>query len=72
MELYSKDKNYTLYHGNMLDLLDVIPPNSIDSIVCDPPYELNFMNKGWDNSGIAFDKNAWKKCFQVLKGGGIC
>lgn len=70
MELYSKDKNYTLYHGNMLDLLDVIPPNSIDSIVCDPPYELNFMNKGWDNSGIAFDKNAWKKCFQVLKGGG--
>ena len=70
MELYSKGKNYTLYHGNMLDLLDVIPPNSIDSIVCDPPYELNFMNKGWDNSGIAFDKNAWKKCFQVLKEGG--
>lgn len=70
MELYSEGKNYTLYHGNMLDLLDVIPANSIDSIVCDPPYELNFMNKGWDNSGIAFDKNAWKKCFQVLKGGG--
>ncbi len=72
IELYSEGKNYTLYRGNMLNMLDVIAPNSIDSIVCDPPYELNFMNKGWDNSGISFDKNTWQKCFQVLRGGGIC
>lgn len=70
IELYSEGKNYTLYRGNMLNMLDVIAPNSIDSIVCDPPYELNFMNKGWDNSGISFDKNTWQKCFQVLRGGG--
>ena len=70
LELYSEGKNYTLYRGNMLTMLDVIAPNSIDSIVCDPPYELNFMNKGWDNSGISFDKNTWQKCFQVLRGGG--
>ena len=70
MTLYSNDENYKLYNGNMLDMLDVISPNSIDAIVTDPPYELNFMNKGWDNSGIAFQKETWKKCYDVLKPGG--
>lgn len=46
MKLYSENKNYKLYSGNMLDLLQVVEENSIDSIVTDPPYELNFMNKG--------------------------
>lgn len=54
----------------MLDMLDVIESNSIDSIITDPPYELNFMGKGWDNSGIAFQPDTWKKCYEVLKDGG--
>ena len=70
MELYSSNENYKLYHGNMLDMLEVIEPNSIDSVVCDPPYELNFMGKGWDNSGIAFQPDTWQKCYEVLKPGG--
>ena len=70
MKLYSETKDYKLYHGNMLDMLEHIQPNTIDSIVTDPPYELNFMNKGWDNSGIAFQKDTWAKCFEVLKPGG--
>jgi site-specific DNA-methyltransferase (adenine-specific) len=70
MKLYTQNKNYKLYNGNMLDMLEDIKENSIDSIITDPPYELNFMNKGWDNSGIAFQKETWKKCFKVLKPGG--
>ena len=70
MKLYCKEEDYTLYEGNMLDMLDVIQPNSIDSIVCDPPYELGFMGKSWDSSGIAFQKETWEKCFKVLKSGG--
>ena len=70
MELYSKNDDYKLYQGNMLDMLEVVEPNSIDSIITDPPYELNFMNKGWDNSGIAFQKETWQKCYEVLKDGG--
>ena len=70
MKLYSSNEEYKLYHGSMLDMLDVIEPNSIDAIITDPPYELNFMNKGWDRSGIAFNKEAWEKCFKVLKPGG--
>jgi site-specific DNA-methyltransferase (adenine-specific) len=54
----------------MLDLLQDIKPQSIDSVVTDPPYELNFMNKGWDRSGIAFQPNTWKQCYEALKPGG--
>ena len=70
MKLYSENKHYRLYGGSMLDMLEHIQPNSIDSVVTDPPYELNFMGKGWDNSGIAFQKDTWEKCYQVLKPGG--
>lgn len=70
MNLYSEGKSYKLYSGNMLDMLDVIQPNSIDAIVTDPPYELGFMNKSWDSSGIAFQVDTWKKCLTVLKPGG--
>ena len=70
MKLYSENKNYKLYQGNMLDMLDVIEKESVDSIVTDPPYELNFMSKGWDNAGVSFQKETWQKCYEVLKPGG--
>lgn len=47
-----------------------IPDDCIDSIVTDPPYELGFMGKKWDNSGIAYNVNVWKHCLRVLKPGG--
>lgn len=43
---------------------------SIDSIVTDPPYELGFMNKSWDATGIAYDIKVWQECLRVLKPGG--
>lgn len=70
MEYYS-NKNVILYNGKMQEVLPkFIKDNSIDSIVTDPPYELNFMNKGWDNSGVAFQKETWEHCYRVLKEGG--
>lgn len=70
MKLFTNNDTYKIYQGSMLDLLEVIEPNTIDSVVTDPPYELNFMNKGWDRSGIAFQKDTWDKCYQALKPGG--
>jgi DNA modification methylase len=61
---------YTIYTGNNLDILPTLPDNSVDSIVTDPPYELGFMGKKWDNSGIAYSVELWTECLRVLKPGG--
>ncbi len=47
-----------------------MPDNFLDSIVTDPPYELGFMGKKWDNTGIAYNVEMWKECLRVLKPGG--
>ncbi len=60
----------TVILGNCLDKLKDIPDNSIDSIVTDPPYELGFMGKSWDKTGIANNVEMWKECLRVLKPGG--
>ena len=57
-------------HGDCRDELELLPDNSIDSIVTDPPYELGFMGKSWDASGIAYDQRVWVQCLRVLKPGG--
>ena len=52
MKLYSENDNYKLYQGSMLDMLEVIEPETIDSIVTDPPYGLTSITKrfGKENS----------------------
>ena len=59
-----------LLKGNCLELLAEMPDNSVDSIVTDPPYELGFMGKSWDNSGIAYNVELWSQALRVLKPGG--
>ena len=59
--------NFYIFNNDMLQLLDNLGENSVDVIITDPPYELNFMGKGWDNAGISFQKGTWEKCFKVLK-----
>jgi site-specific DNA-methyltransferase (adenine-specific) len=59
-----------LLKGNCLKFLAKMPDNSVDSIVTDPPYELGFMGKSWDNSGIAYNVELWSQALRVLKPGG--
>ena len=61
---------FTILHGKNLDILPTLPDNSVDSIVTDPPYELGFMGKKWDSSGIAYSVQLWTECLRVLKPGG--
>lgn len=56
--------------GDALELARALPDASVDSIVCDPPYELGFMGKAWDKSGIAFHVELWAEALRVLKPGG--
>lgn len=61
---------HTLHLGDCRTVLATLDDNSIDAIVCDPPYELGFMGKAWDNSGIAYNVTVWQQCLRVLKPGG--
>lgn len=60
----------TVFHGSNLDVLPFMADNSVDSIVTDPPYELGFMGKKWDSTGIAYNVDLWRECLRVLKPGG--
>jgi DNA modification methylase len=59
-----------IINGDSLEELKKLPDNSVDSIVTDPPYELGFMGKKWDNTGIAYNVLLWTECLRVLKPGG--
>lgn len=57
-----------ILHGDCIDKLKELEPNSVDSIVTDPPYGLSFMGKKWDYDVPSVD--IWKECYRVLKPGG--
>ena len=65
-----KIKSNYILQGDCLEKLKELPDNSIDSVVTDPPYELGFMGKSWDSTGIAFNVAVWQECLRVLKPGG--
>lgn len=47
-EPHYADDAVTLYHGDCLDVLAELPDASVDAVVTDPPYGLEFMGKEWD------------------------
>lgn len=63
------DGKVTLHAGDCLEVLATLAENSIDAIVTDPPYELGFMGKSWDASGVAFCPDTWRLAWRVLKPG---
>jgi len=60
-----------LYLGDCLEVMKSMPENSVDTCITDPPYELGFMGKKWDSSGVAFQPETWQAVFRVLKPGAI-
>lgn len=59
-----------LINSDCIATMKAMPDNFIDSIVTDPPYELGFMGKSWDSTGIAFNVEVWTEALRVLKPGG--
>jgi DNA modification methylase len=45
---YYADESVTLFHGDCLDVMREVPGSSIDAVVTDPPYGLEFMGREWD------------------------
>lgn len=60
--------NFTIKQGMNQDILKTYPDNHFDSIVTDPPYGIEFLNKEWDKNTGAIE--TWEECFRVLKPGG--
>ena len=57
-----------LYNGDCLETVQMlIPDNSIDSIITDPPYGLEFMGKGWDKGVPSVE--FWAAFLQAAKPG---
>lgn len=61
---------HNINHANIKDWAKNYKGPLFDGILCDPPYELGFMGKSWDSSGIAFDVDMWKDLLRILKPGG--
>lgn len=55
--------------GNCVEVLAGFPENSIDLVVTDPPYGLNFMGKDWDK--VLPPREAFDEIIRVLKPGAL-
>jgi site-specific DNA-methyltransferase (adenine-specific) len=61
---------WRILHGDCLELLRTLEPESIGSSVTDPPYSIGFMNKKWDGPDtVAMKSEVWRLVLQVLKPG---
>lgn len=61
--------SWRILTGDNLPHLRSLPDCHFDSCVTDPPYELAFMGRKWDSSGVAFDPVRWAEVLRVLKPG---
>jgi site-specific DNA-methyltransferase (adenine-specific) len=59
---------YQILNGDNIDILKTMSDNSIDSIVTDPPYGIDFLGKSWDANTGALE--TYQECLRVLKPGG--
>ena len=60
--------DHVLHCGDCIEVLKAMPSESVDAVVCDPPYGIGFMSKDWDCSVPSDDWAA--ECIRVLKPGG--
>lgn len=69
------DMDVILYAGDCIEVMKRMPGSSVDAIVTDPPYGLEFMGKGWDGFGTPLGFQTWTEAwaleaFRILKPGG--
>jgi site-specific DNA-methyltransferase (adenine-specific) len=66
---YYEEPGIILYHGDCREVMAQLEPESIDTIITDPPYGLEFMGKDWDKAvpGPEF----WRQALRVCKPGAM-
>lgn len=68
MKLYTGQR-WALIGGDCRERVSRFAEHRFDAVVTDPPYELGFMGKAWDSSGVAFQAETWAAMLRVLKPG---
>jgi len=57
-----------ILRGDCVEVMKAIKPNSVDAIITDPPYGLEFMGKEWDKN---LNHGPWlTEAIRILKPGG--
>lgn len=60
---------YRLLHGDVLSFARHYHGEPFHALICDPPYELKFMGRKWDSTGIAFRPETWAALAELLHPG---
>lgn len=66
---------YRIINADVLDFLKDNPSNNSDlfhAFLSDLPYEIGFMNHGWDKSGITFQRTFWERVRKWMMPGALC
>lgn len=66
----------TLMNGDCVEKMKEMADESVDAILCDPPYGLKFMNKDFDDLGEGKQQREWhvqwvREAYRVLKPNGV-
>jgi len=69
LEPYYNHAGITVYNGECSKVMKDFESNSVDTIITDPPYALEFMGKGWDK--VLPDVEVWKEALRVAKPGSM-
>lgn len=70
IEPYFDKGGIKLFLGKCEQLLPQYKAELFHAAVTDPPYELGFMGKAWDSTGIAYSVPMWAQVLRVLRPGG--
>ena len=58
---------WSIHTGDAEQVVPTLPGDLFDAVVCDPPYGIDFMSKGWDHSVPGPD--LWRAVYGKLKPG---
>lgn len=59
----------TIHQGDAVKWANRYSGPLFHALLCDAPYEMGFMGKEWDDSGVAFDRGTWRAFARVLHPG---
>lgn len=67
--------NINLYNGDCLEIMKNIPNNSVDMVLCDPPYGISFQSgrrknkysKIENDNNLLFLNKYFEQCYRIMK-----